>query len=150
MKQSLQPRFLLSLGSALCTGSSQVGNISKEFQPKVSSSSNHCPQLPQATAETKEHLPRNNSQLFPADCSQAFQKRSLPSCPHHQLLNLATKLAFSLREGERSQRPQLAAHKRHMAGENRPIASSSSSVQSATPCFLPPKKCTGHFDIISL
>jgi len=78
------------------------------------------------------------------------RKRSLPSCSHHQLLNLEAKLTFSLRERKRSQRLQLAGHKHRMAGESHPIASSNSSAQSATSCFLPPKKCIGHFDILSL
>lgn len=36
-------------------------SVSMKFQPKVSSSSNHCLQLPQPAAEAKECFPRSNS-----------------------------------------------------------------------------------------
>lgn len=119
------------------------GVLSLEFQPKVSSSSNHCLQLPQAAAEAKEHFPKNDSQPLPTRCRQVFQKHSLPSCPHHQLLNLQAKFAFSLREGERSQRLQFAGYKHRMSGDSHPIAGSSSSTWPATPCFFPKKSALG-------
>lgn len=115
MKQSLQPGLLLSLGSALCVGSSQVGQCLWSFNQKFPTHQNTCLQLPQAAAEAKKCFPRNNFQPLPTCCRQPFQKCSLPLL--HILSNSepSSKVPFSLREEERSQRLPLTGHKHCVA-----------------------------------
>lgn len=115
MKQSLQPGLLLSLGSALCTGFSQVGQYLWSFKQEFPTHQNIAYSFPKLQLKQRNVFQGIIPNPFPHAADSLSRNAFCPYSTHCQILNLAAKFPFSLQEEERSQRLQLAGHKHCVA-----------------------------------